>query len=142
MKLRNPFRTRRLASGLVLWLLVLGACGEPDLAGPTGLPTEEVGLAEPVHESAQELAARELASHAIDAQSPEMQKRFYQAHLMTQQHNLTVAQQLVENLSQAHAKTLIAADRSDLAEQLKEARSMVEKRQRRIRELQAKLARL
>jgi len=124
----------------LLCLIALAGCAD-ERVRETPTPTQ--GL-EAAAVSAPEQAARNTAALGIDAQPRDVQKRYYQALLMTKQQSASTMQQLVVELGtqEKTAASARSADSANLTKQRSDAQTQLDKSQQSVKALQAKLTKL
>jgi hypothetical protein len=121
----------------LLCVLALAGCAD-DRASEAPLTSQ---LEAPIA-SASEQATRSTAALGIDAQPRDVQKRYYQALLMTKQQSVSTMQQVVSDLGTQEKKATSArsADSASLTKQRSDAQTQLDKTQQSVKALQAKLA--
>jgi hypothetical protein len=119
-------------------MLALVGCAD-DRASET--PSQTLGLEGPAA-SVSEQAARNTAALGIDAQPRDVQKRYYQALLMTKQQSVSTMRQVVTDLGtqEKTASSARSADSANLTKQRSDAQTQLDKHQQSVKDLQAKLA--
>jgi hypothetical protein len=90
----------------------------------------------------QEQSARSSAGQGIDAQPVEVQKRYYQALLMTKKQSASTMQKVVTDLGaqQNAARNARSADSATVGKERNDAQAQLDKSKQRVKELEAKLA--
>jgi hypothetical protein len=126
-------------------LLMLAACWAGCAEDRAGEPAPNLALEVPASAlTVQEQSARGSAGQGIDAQPRDVQKRYYQALLMTKKQSASTMQQVVTAIG-AQDKNVAAAaarptDAANVSKQRSEAQAQLDKNNQSVRELEAKLA--